>query len=465
MIDDPPIAQDLWDQVPPPAQAAILAVFRSLELRTAALEERLGLNSSNSSKPPSSDPPHLKRRPPIPPSGKKRGGQHGHKRSLRPLLPPEQLAGTVDCKPEVCSGCRHPLGGDDPEPVRHQVAELPEIRPTVVEYRIHRLTCPHCGGRSRGELPAGVPRGAFGPRLQATVALLGGVYRLSKRRTATLLSDLLGLSISSGMVCKAQRIAAEALATPVEQIDNHVRSAPAAGVDETGWKQTGKKAWLWVAVTPEATAFRIEPTRGADALHALVGEPVGPVLTCDRFSTYARAPNRQTCWAHLRRDFQAMIDRQSGGEEVGAKLLGSSRWVFAWWRRFESGSVQRPTLRSYVSGLKAVVRLQLIEGVACSCPKTAKLCRRLLANEAMLWRFATAEGVPPHNNAAERALRSGVIWRKTSFGTNSPGGSRFVARMLSVGETCRQQGRHVLTYLTNCMKAQLEGQPAPALLS
>ena len=463
----PPLPQDVWQATPDDSRALIEALLfqvEALRAEVAALQARLDANSSNSSRPPSTDPPHLKRRPPAPPSGKKRGGQHGHKRSIRPLVGPEQLDGSFDCKPDTCSGCGHQLAGDDPTPIRHQVAEIPEVRPTVLEYRLHRLTCPGCGASTRAPRPAGVPRGAFGPRLQAIVALLGGMYRLSKRRTAALLGDLLGLSISSGMVCKAQRLAAEALETPVAQIQAHVRSAPAAGVDETGWKQKAKKAWLWVAVTSRATLFRIDPKRGADALHALVGEPVGPVLTCDRFSTYARAPDRQTCWAHLRRDFQAMIDRQAGGEEVGAGLLRSTRFVFVWWRRFESGSIQRPTLQSYVAGLKAVVRLQLAAGVACACPRTAKLCRQLLAREAILWRFATAEQVPPHNNAAERALRSGVIWRKTSFGTDSAGGSRFVSSLLSVVETCRQGGRPLLSYLTDCLRAQLDGRPAPALL-
>lgn len=405
------LPQDVWQATPGESRAlieALLLQVDALRAEVVALKNRLDANSSNSSKPPSTDPPHLKRRPPIPPSGKKRGGQHGHKRNIRPLVPPEQLAGSFDCKPDTCSGCGHQLGGDDPSPIRHQVAEIPEVRPTVLEYRLHRLTCSLCGVSTRGQRPAGVPRGAFGPRLQAMVTLLGGVYRLSKPRTAGLVSDLLGLSISSGMVCKAQRLATEALEAPVAQIQGHVRSARAAGVDETGWKRKAKKAWLWVAVTSQATLFQIDPKRGADALHALVGEPVGPVLTCDRYSTYARAPDRQTCWAHLRRDFQAMIDRQAGGEEVGVKLLGSARFVFLWWRRFESGSIQRPTLQSYVGGLKPVVRLQLAEGAACACPKTAKLCRQLLGVEAVLWRFATAAEVPPHNNAAERALRSGV---------------------------------------------------------
>ena len=464
----PPLSQDVWEATPAESRALIEALRLQVEAPRAevvALKDRLDANSSNSSKPPSTDPPHLKRRPPLVPSGKKRGGQQGHQRHTRPLVPPEQLVGSVECKPAVCSGCGRHLDGDDPEPIRHQVAEIPEVRPTVIEYRIHRLTCPGCGDPTHGRLPAGVPRGAFGPRLQATVALLGGAYRLSKRRTASLLGDLLGLSTSSGMVCKAQHAVAEAVAAPVDTIAEHVRKAPGVGVDETGWKQKAKKAWLWVAVTPRATLFRIDPKRGADALHALVGHPIHPVLTCDRFSTYARAPDRQTCWAHLRRDFQAMIDRDRGGQEVGAKSLGSSRLVFTWWRRFESGSVKRPTLQSSVAGLKPVVRLQLAEGVACACPKTAKVCRKLLGAEAILWRFATALGVPPHNNAAERALRGGVIWRKTSFGTDSSQGSHFVGRMLSVVETCGQQGRHVSSFLTDCVKAQFDGQPAPALLN
>ncbi|WP_435009921.1 IS66 family transposase [Tundrisphaera lichenicola] len=160
-----------------------------------------------------------------------------------------------------------------------------------------------------------------------------------------------------------------------------------------------------------------------------------------------------------------MIDRGTGGQEVGAKLLRSSRFVFAWWRRHEAGSVLRPTLRSYVAGLKPVVRLHLEAGATCSCSWTAKVCRRLLKVEAALWRFATAEGVPPHNNASERTLRHGVSWRRTSFGTDSESGSRFVERMLTVVETCRQRGQRVLGLLEGCLRARLNGKYAPPLLA
>jgi transposase len=132
------------------------------------------------------------------------------------------------------------------------------------------------------------------------------------------------------MVCKAERHAAEAIAGSVEQVHEHVRCAAAVGVDETGWREDKHRAWLWAAVTPEATAFRIDRSRGGRALHALLGEPIVPVVISDRFPTYARAPNRQVCWAHLRRDFQSMIDRAAGGEGVGTRLLKLSELVFNW---------------------------------------------------------------------------------------------------------------------------------------
>jgi transposase len=386
-------------------------------------------------------------------------------RHTRELVPPERLTGAVECRPAACRGRGHGLEGADPEPLRHQVAELPEVRPDVVEYRLHRLTCPRCGVRTRGELPTGVPRGAFGPRLQATVALLGGAYRMSKRQVRALLDDLLGLSASTGMVCKTERAAAEAVAAPVDEVYEHVRSAPAAGVDETGWREDKRRAWLWAAVTSEATAFRIHPSRGPDALYAMVGEPIPPVVISDRFPTYARAPNRQVCWAHLRRDMQSMIDRAAGGEAVGVKLLHFSGSVFAWWRRHLAGAVHRQTLRGYVAGLRPVVRALLGQGAACACAWTAKACRKLLGGERHLWTFAAQEGVPPHNNATERALRHGVIWRKTSYGTDSEAGSRFVERMLTAVATCRQRGRDVLEFLAACLRARLDGTPAPSLLA
>ncbi|MBX6316340.1 MAG: transposase, partial [Isosphaeraceae bacterium] len=259
--------------------------------------------------------------------------------------------------------------------------------------------------------------------------------------------------------------AAAATAEPVGEVLTSIRAAKTLCVDETGWRPGRERAWLWTAVGPDATAVRLDRSRGADALHALVGEPIGPVIVRDRFPTYARVPNRQVCWAHLRRDMQSMIDRAAGGEAGGAKLLRFSGSVFAWWPRYQAGVIHRPTLRGYVAGLRPVVRSLLEAGVACTCPWTAKVCRKLLAIEPSLGTFVAAEGVPPHNNAAERALRHGVIWRKTSHGTDGEAGSRYVERVLTVVATCRQRARDVLGFLAACFRARFEGRPAPSLLA
>ena len=264
MTDRPPISQYLWDTIPPAAQAAVLALVGVLEQRIATLEEKANKNSTNSSKPPSSDPPSVKRRPPDPPSGKKRGGQPGHRRRVRALVPPEQLRQVIKCKPQECRKCGQDLQGDDPEPIRHQVAEVPPICPVVDEYQLHRLICPDCGTSTSAVLPPGVPKGAFGPRLRAILSVLAGAYRLSKRPIRDLVSDLLGLSISIGMISRLERQGAIELETPVEEIREHVRAAASANIDETSWWQGRVRVWLWVAVTTTATAFTIASSRGAD---------------------------------------------------------------------------------------------------------------------------------------------------------------------------------------------------------
>lgn len=237
------------DAAPLPDDAALChQIIRDLQREVAELTARLNQNSSNSSKPPSSDPPSVKRAPPKRPTGKKRGGQRGHKPHRRDLVPPEKVNESFDIKPETCRCCDAALLGDDPEPLRHQVAELPPIEPVVTEYRLHRLICEECGEKTCRQLPTGVPRGAFGPRLQSVLSLLAGAYRLGKRPIQSLAADLFGLTISTGMVCKLERATSESLEAPVEELREYVRSQD-AGADETSWRENRSKASLWVAVT------------------------------------------------------------------------------------------------------------------------------------------------------------------------------------------------------------------------
>jgi len=465
----PPIPAELWNQIPPAAQAAILALVQQYEQRLQALQrqvdqltERLNQNSTNSSRPPSSDPPHVKRRPPKPSSGRKKGGQPGHARQRRPLVPPQQVKQTIPVMPSACRKCGQALHGEDPQPRRHQVAEIPPVQVEVTEYRLHRLACTACGTRTCASLPAGVPTGAFGPRLQALLAILAGGYRLGKRPIRQLTHDLFGLSISTGMVAKLERSTAEALQQPVAELEGHVRTQH-ANVDETSWREAGHKAWLWVVVTPLVTVFHIAATRCGKVAGALLGSAYRHVATTDRWKAYNGFRRRQYCWSHLRRDFQAMVDRQNSGAAIGKALLDLSDRMFAWWHRVRDGTLNRSSFQVYISGLRAEVRGALIQGAACGCPKTAATCRSLTANEPKLWAFVWQEGIEPTNNAAERALRHAVLWRKGSGGTDSPQGSRFVERILSVRETCRQQGRSLLEYMVDCCQAHVEGKAAPSL--
>lgn len=473
MINPLPIPDELWGEVPPDSQAAIAVAFQAmqqqindLEVRLHDLEARLKLNSTNSSQPPSSDPIGLKRRPPTPPSGRKRGGQPGHQKAQRTLVPPEKVRQTTDCKPAACRRCHQPLQGDDLTPLIHQVAELPRIEPIVDEYRLHRLTCPHCGETTCGLLPPGVPTGSFGPYLQAVLAMLAGAYRLSKRQIPQLVGDVFGLSISTGMIPKLEQRSATTLEAPYNELAVSVHQAEAVNIDETSWRQDRKKAWLWATVTAVATVFTIAKNRSGKVAAALLGSKQDQVVSSDRFGAYAwiMACWRQVCWGHLRRDFQAMIDRGGDGARIGRRLLSLSNRLFRHWHRVRDGTLPWSAFQERMNRLRREVRHALEDGSRCSCARTAATCFEILKVEEGLWTFTRVRGIEPTNNAVERALRHAVIWRRISGGTDSEQGSRFVERMLTVVATCRQQGRNVLEYLTSCFEAERSGQAIPSLL-
>jgi len=138
--------------------------------------------------------------------------------------------------------------------------------------------------------------------------------------------------------------------------------------------------------------------------------------------------------------------------------------MFEWWYRVRDGTLKRSSFRVYISTVRIRIRELLRQGETCAHKRTAGTCKEILKVEPALWTFVRREGVEPTNNAAERALRHGVIWRKTSFGTQSARGSLFVERMMTVVATLRQQNRNVLDYLTDACEAALQGDPPPSLL-
>jgi transposase len=463
-------SQREWAQTPLAVQEFVLALIarvQELEAEVAALRERVNHNSRNSSKPPSSDGPDA---PPKPrkraQSKRKRGGQPGHKGTTRKLVPIEQVKDSHDIKPETCRKCGHTLEGQDPEPYRHQVTEIPPVVAEIVEYRLHVLSCPECGTETCAELPPGVPQGAFGPRLQAMVSLLSGRYRLSKRDTEEAMDDFFQADVSTGSVCALEQRTSEAISEPVEEAREYVKGQPVVHMDETGWREANQKAWLWVAATSLVTVFLIRCSRGGQVAREMLGETFEGILNSDRWSAYNWLPVslRQLCWSHLLRDFQAFVERGGESQRIGEAILAQSDQMFDWWHRIRDGTMTRAAFQAKMKPLQQKVGELLRQGAACAHDKTAGTCRDILKREEALWTFVRVEGVEPTNNLGERQVRHGVIWRKICFGTQSEAGSRFAERIMTVVSTLKQQKRNVLDYLTEACDAANWGRPAPSLL-
>lgn len=294
--------------------------------------------------------------------------------------------------------------------------------------------------------------------------MFAGSYRLAKRPIQQLASDLFGLDISLGMSPKLERQAAEILKPVVAEVAAAIVAAPSAHIDETSWSEADAKAWLWVGLTEDLTAFTIADNRGADVARSILGTDREKVLISDRFPSYDWIEQHQFCWLHLRRYFQAMIDRHDEGSTIGTELLGSSDRLFHWWHKYRDSEMAWSTFLGYARPIRWGVRQVLSRGAACASAKTAATCRNLLEGEEQVWTFFRVRGIEPTNNTAERAQRHAVLWRKSSGGTASEWGSRFVERVLTVVATCRQQGRDVLEFLTECFLAQQAGQRHPSLL-
>ena len=430
-----------------------------------ALQVQLNQSSRHSSRPPSSAPPQSMRlrRPRSP---RRRGGQPGHPGHTRTLVPVEDVNEVVVRKPAQCPHCQTPFSGDDPTPWRHQVMEIPPLRPMVTEYQWHQLVCAACGEATRVSWPAGVPSGTYGPRVQATVALCTGAYRLSKRTTQQAMEEVFGVPMSVGTVSQLEQATTVALAAPVEEAQTYVREQAVAHLDETSWRQAGKRAWLWVAVTRWVTVFVVRMSRGGLVARELLGETCAGILVTDRYSAYNWYPVRwrQLCWAHLLRDCEAMRARGGRSEEIGEALLAQAHQMFTWWHRVREGTLRRSTFRTSMTPLRREVERLLEAGSRCGVPKAAGACRDILKRREALWTFVQVAGVEPTNNAAERSIRPGVLWRKGSAGTQSAAGSRFVESMLTVVSTLKQQQRHVFAYLTTACEAALRREAAPSLL-
>ncbi len=443
------------------------AEIARLQGQVVELERRLGENSSNSNKPPSSDPPKQQqaRQQKRKKSKRGRGGQPGHGGNHRELVPVDQVNAVIECHPPRCLGCRQRLLPiPDPAPLRHQVTEVPAREPHITEYRIHLGLCA-CGCATRGELPAGVTESSFGPNLTAMVGLLAGGYRVSRRNVAAMLSDLLGVSISLGAVSACEARVSAAVAAPADEALAYVQRAPVKHIDATSWRHAGAMRCLWVVAATLVSVFRITSRGTAETVRGLLGRHRGIVVS-DRATAFAwlDGARRQICWAHLLRKFAAFSERDDGGEVIGRQLVGYTSLMFSYWHQVRDGTMRRSEFRRLMVPIRASIERLLERGKRSRFRGLAGSCVDVLLHRDGLWTFVDRTDVPPTNNHAEQQLRGGVIWRKTSGGSQSDRGDRFVERLLTVVHSLRKQQRHVLSFLAEAVSNARRGLPAPSLL-
>lgn len=435
--------------------------------RIEKLERRLGQNSRNSSLPPSSDRPSRdgqgEEKPrPRKRSGKKRGAQQGHKGSGRELDPnPDEI---VEHRPGACRKCGRQLDGSERtvgRAARHQVIELPDTCVVRTEHRMLRVVCPDCGTHNRAELPTDVEQGAFGPKLRASVVTLA-VMLMSRRTTVALLKDMFGARICVGSVDNILKQAGELLASPWQAIQRAAQAAEVLHADETSWRRAGQRIWLWAALSATACCFRIDQTRARSAAKTLLGDFDG-LLISDRYSVYdfIDPSRRQACLSHLARTFQAFAERNGPAARHGKKIRELIDEII----RADTQSRHNGQRICWDEGELNQIHDRLMDAVEAGersrTPQLSRLCGTVLDIWPTLWNFTEHAGAEATNNRCERAIRHAVLWRKTSLGTQSEAGDRFVERILSIRETCRLNDRSMHDYLVEVHHTRLTGAEIP----
>jgi transposase len=486
------ISAEEWAQVPLSVLKLIEELVRRMdkieqemaELRTEneLLKEQLARTSANSSQPPSKNPqgfkPNRKK-----PTGKKRGGQIGHTGHERKLYPLEMCVEVIDHYPQKCGKCGAAVDLSSGQIYRHQIVEVPPVKPIVIEHRFHQMTCTCCGRENQApEMSEIISRGGYGSRVAAYVGLFSSQYRQSYRQIQKIMQAVFGIEMSLGTINNLRTEVSEAVSAAVTEAQGYVQQQPTVGVDETGFKQRngdGQNAaktsgWLWVAVTPLIICFQVILSRASTAAQTVLGASFAGFITSDRCPAYnwVDVANRQLCWAHLKRDFIQISERVGASAEIGESLLAQEKLLFNLWHQFRNGTLSRLEFTQVVEPIQAKFSSILLE--AASLPigenektplaKTVRTCRNLLKLEVALWLFVREDGVEPTNNAAERAIRPAVIWRRTSFGSDSVAGSDFVSRLLTVVSSLNLQDRNILDFLVDSISASRSGAIPPSLL-
>ena len=450
--------------------------------KIADLERKLALrqqNSTTTSKPPSSDGLAGEQR--LRGSRRKKnrrkpGGQPGHRGHWRGLAPLSRVDQVIEVFPPKCRHCDSRLSrkmSTQGDARRHQVTELPPIEAHITEYQCQCVVCPECGKATQAELPREA-QGQFGPQLTALIAYLTVVCRMPRRVVRELLEQVLAIPLSLGSIQNSWEEASQAVAEPCTELEKQLAREPVLNSDETGYRTSGEKRWLWALVAANFVFYKIALTRGAEVLVQLLGEVFAGILCSDRCASYLKyhKGEGQFCWAHFKRNILGIqeIGKTTDAERFCRDALALHVRLFRLWHRFRDGPGVRygPITREQLIAKSIPLEKKffaLADRYLDSPDKdVANLALALMQHFEKFFAFLRHEGVEPTNNVAERALRCAVQWRKISFGSRSAHGEVAVARLLTVTRTCRMQNRAPLDYLVSALRFHRNALPIPSLL-
>jgi transposase len=434
--------------------------------------EQANRDSTNSSKPPSSDGLRAEKRvhPQRIKGKRKPGGQPGHPGSYRRLLPTEQVQQVVPLRPSSCSQCGTKFHGQEPGEIilRHQVTDLPPVLAEVTEFQCWQVDCPLCGTPNRGELPA-EHRSAFGPRLIAWIAWLTVQGRMPRRVLEAMLETMLQVPISLGRIQGSVDEASTAVAPVYQELQGELPRQKVLNVDETGWKTSGNRRWMWAFVAARYVFYWLDPSRGKKVLELLLGEAFAGVLCTDRWTVYLayHRGNAQLCWAHLKRDLLGVLETSHNEEAIlfARQSLALVLRLFRLWHRYQGNSLDREELQDRALKIEKRFFRWADEHVNSKCAAVRCLARVFFLQTEKLFEFVHQTGVEPTNNRAERALRMAVQWRKICFGNRSGEGEKATSRLLTVIQTCKMQSRNSFQYMVETIVCHRKNLPSPSLLS
>ena len=427
-----------------------LKEIESLKEEVKFLKERLNKNSKNSSKPPSSDQKKNTEDKPK----KKRKKRKG---KFRAFFSKEQIDKSIKCSLEKCPHCgSHDIKDLSISDILQQI-ELPKIKAIITEYIRKKYYCNACKNSSYASLPEGIPNSAFGSRLMGLISTLTGVFHLAKRESVQLVKDLYNIDIGLGSIPNIEERVSIVLDPYYQRIHEFVlKSSLTKHFDETPWRDSGKRNYVWLVTCKQASFYMIDIQRNALAFQRLIKNKnlSDKNYVSDRYSLYNRiGSNHQYCLAHLIRNFRSFAQRDGPDKKIGESLEKLLAKACSAHNKYTKGKVSLAYRNRRLGYIRKKVEYWLYDGIANGSDKLSSLSDKLLDNFGKLWLFKETLIVDPTNNLAERDLRKLVIWRKKSYGTRSNRGKRFVERISTISQTLRKQEKNVLQFVQQAILA------------